>query len=773
MLVIDSCPEKYNVSKKTKELCTSSKEYFTNIPVSLNSTAYRNIYCARCNGLSLADIEIWHPTYLCRQNFNVTKIEAETAGKLHDQCHNHYIKIPPKFLLRPQCEKMKSCRSPLKTRITKACHSYSAPVSYRYELVKNVHCALCMNIRLESLSCKNYIRKPTPTVPVFNVYPFKFPNLDILFDFIDVLDERSNGDKGEDEHPHASDAENVESSPGKPLSILKGNAIAQNPTETVSINAIFLHNDNVSLILDENWRNKLTKSLQLEIQNITNMTTMVHVNDSCPVQISFQEQIVKNYSFNHNNTCILFEFGIFFPLRKDYTRIVYALKNVVKSYFGSITAFSKSHVFMKNFNQITDGWTCLLRTNTVKKTKVLNCNNNFSLWSAEIDSSLGLNSETHFVFDFSFGKNKSDNKVYTESTILWYTLCKNEPERCSKVYFNKENFSVINNNTIVLHQYNKVLDRSSYRRVGDGIVTCFEHLSDKPMTKPTARILLMLKGITSLVCTCLSLFSLMVTFITYCVFSRLRNLPGKCVMCLVVALFLAQFTFEIGNLPGHIPLLCLITSLVQHYSWLASFAWMNVLSFNVWKSFTTLKNIESKSERNRDFVRYSLYAWLSPMVFIIPCTVLHFIDSFEIGYMTTGYCWLMRGRSVIYFFAVPVALVMMFNLGMFVTSAVAIHKSLKSSQLVRETGLTRELWVLVRVATLMGITWVFGFAAWIHDILAFIFIILNGSQGFLIFILFVPQNIVKNITKSKFNRTLTINTMSRETTIPTISEITL
>ncbi|XP_052085093.1 uncharacterized protein LOC127722236 [Mytilus californianus] len=49
--------------------------------------------------------------------------------------------------------------------------------------------------------------------------------------------------------------------------------------------------------------------------------------------------------------------------------------------------------------------------------------------------------------------------------------------------------------------------------------------------------------ITTIVCTCVSLFCLLLSFITYSLFPLLRTLLGKNNMCLILSLFIAQTSY--------------------------------------------------------------------------------------------------------------------------------------------------------------------------------------------------------------------------------------
>ena len=69
-----------------------------------------------------------------------------------------------------------------------------------------------------------------------------------------------------------------------------------------------------------------------------------------------------------------------------------------------------------------------------------------------------------------------------------------------------------------------------------------------------------------------------------------------------------------------------------------------------------------------------------------------------------------------------------------------LKKSLDQSALVRkESDVKKEYFIYIKLFVITGLTWVFGFVgAWVnHDVVWILFIILNGSQGMLIFFAYV------------------------------------
>ncbi|XP_030831929.1 adhesion G-protein coupled receptor G2-like [Strongylocentrotus purpuratus] len=64
-----------------------------------------------------------------------------------------------------------------------------------------------------------------------------------------------------------------------------------------------------------------------------------------------------------------------------------------------------------------------------------------------------------------------------------------------------------------------------------------------------------------------------------------------------------------------------------------------------------------------------------------------------------------------------------------------------------------DLWIYVKMSTLLGFTWIFGFVAAFADVTAlwYIFIILNSLQGVYIFIAFICNKRVFKLWRDSFS----------------------
>jgi hypothetical protein len=137
-------------------------------------------------------------------------------------------------------------------------------------------------------------------------------------------------------------------------------------------------------------------------------------------------------------------------------------------------------------------------------------------------------------------------------------------------------------------------------------------------------------------------------------------------------------------------------SVVMHYSWLAAFLWMNVMSFDVYRTFSKPSACASFSSGAAStgccppsrFTKYSLYAWTLPAILVSASVTFDLCGSEHSQYrpryaMHNGQqqvCWFNDGQGLLLFFAAPVGLLLMTNVLWFVATAVHIYRSTTASK---------------------------------------------------------------------------------------------
>ena len=201
-----------------------------------------------------------------------------------------------------------------------------------------------------------------------------------------------------------------------------------------------------------------------------------------------------------------------------------------------------------------------------------------------------------------------------------------------------------------------------------------------------------------------SLISLIVTFITYCLFDELKNLPGKIIMNYLVALFITLVSVLIDLvLPSYA---CVAAGAVFHYCWLAAFTWMNALSINTSRALTRTTPLR-KTSSNKKLLMYMAYGWGAPMIIVIITLSLHFCECTDVQ---MGYgaiedeelgqsCWI-QGLAEILLFTSIVSILLVINLVLFcytVYKVLKVTKDIRSRQAKSEQGSRREYWIFIKV----------------------------------------------------------------------------
>ena len=158
--------------------------------------------------------------------------------------------------------------------------------------------------------------------------------------------------------------------------------------------------------------------------------------------------------------------------------------------------------------------------------------------------------------------------------------------------------------------------------------------------------------ILSLVCTIIFV-CLSICFTTFCLFPRLRTLPGKNNMSLILALIIAQAMFLVSSFgqpeSGSLGVL-------THFVWLAAIFWMNICIFHVFRVFTGTDAF-SVDSHTKSFVMYFAYALALPVcLVVINVAALVSSDKAEFGYGKST-CYINSEKMVGFTFGIPVGFV--------------------------------------------------------------------------------------------------------------------
>ncbi|ESO90282.1 hypothetical protein LOTGIDRAFT_75877, partial [Lottia gigantea] len=217
---------------------------------------------------------------------------------------------------------------------------------------------------------------------------------------------------------------------------------------------------------------------------------------------------------------------------------------------------------------------------------------------------------------------------------------------------------------------------------------------------------------------------------------------GKLNASLCLWLLLAQLLLMIH---GFEDLVCRVIATICHFLWLAVFSQMSAIAVNMALTFYRITPIVSLDAAAR-FKRLTIVALTPPMVIVAVCTGLDVgltNGMLKVGYGTSLCSWISNDmETIVIFFYTPVCLSLVINFVCFVITLCGIEKSTKASSMVSHDTTRserRKCVIYTKLSSIMGFTWITGIIAAIleYPALWYIYIILNGLQGFFIFLSFI------------------------------------
>ncbi|KAJ9583812.1 hypothetical protein L9F63_021844, partial [Diploptera punctata] len=251
-----------------------------------------------------------------------------------------------------------------------------------------------------------------------------------------------------------------------------------------------------------------------------------------------------------------------------------------------------------------------------------------------------------------------------------------------------------------------------------------------------------------------SILGLTLHLLAFLVNPALRNLSGKNLASLCVALLLAYISFIIGLLVEVGGMTCKVSAVLTYYSLMASFSWILMMAYDVWKTLrisTVRLRVVSRETRWCVFILYSGISWILIPGVLVAIALIKQNDMTDLTYWP-GFgvhnCWFGNRLALLAFFLFPVGVVMILNTILYLAGTYMICNTN-----ITPTNKTshRNYKLFARLAVLMGLTWITGFFAnYLNvDAIWFIFIFFNAFQGLFIFIAFTLTSRVRKGIRSQ------------------------
>ena len=195
--------------------------------------------------------------------------------------------------------------------------------------------------------------------------------------------------------------------------------------------------------------------------------------------------------------------------------------------------------------------------------------------------------------------------------------------------------------------------------------------------------------------------------VTYGLFPQLRNVPGLNFMNLSFSMCLSQVVWLIGTAHFQGTVVCKIFAILEHYLLNVSFLVMSVISHHTSHVFSQPFTGRFANISRSRFIKYSVFMWLTPAVFVAVCVALDYTKVFVVDYGAN--CWMGTATSKLYLFQIPLAIQLLFNIFKLIQTAKSLSRDDKERQALQIKKGKQNLHICTKLATLLGFPWLFAF----------------------------------------------------------------
>lgn len=257
-----------------------------------------------------------------------------------------------------------------------------------------------------------------------------------------------------------------------------------------------------------------------------------------------------------------------------------------------------------------------------------------------------------------------------------------------------------------------------------------------------------------------SLF-LIATFIVHALLPELRNTHGVTVMCHAASMSVMYIGLATIQLNPYLPDdVCIGLAVLVHFAFLATFTWLNVLSFDIWWTFNDRRLPRRSHQLGRRFIYYSLYAWSVPTLIVLFGQIVDNVRGLANHISQPGFgtlkCWFHTPGSFYIFLYGPMSVLILGNVFFFTMTAITLcrarigtlHKD--NASLFYSKQKFRAIFVLF---VLMGISWMTEVISFAVGGSAYLWIptdILNILTAVFVFFIFVCKPNVWSLLMKKY-----------------------
>ncbi|CAC5413171.1 unnamed protein product [Mytilus coruscus] len=258
-----------------------------------------------------------------------------------------------------------------------------------------------------------------------------------------------------------------------------------------------------------------------------------------------------------------------------------------------------------------------------------------------------------------------------------------------------------------------------------------------------------------IICSVVSSLSLLMTLTTYCLFPKLRTVPGKNIMSLSVSLLLHHITFILFMTTHETGTFCMILAISMHYFLLSSFGCLFVCAWHMFKIFGTGSiALTIEASRNKNSIRwYITFSYLYGLMLIVTNIIIYatITDGESIGY-GDRHCFISFREMIFATLITPLVILSGADIILFVITVYRLKN--RPRIMTDDTEKRKDVWIFLRLFAATGCSWILLLInAFVENsILALIISCINSLQGLYIFIAYICNKRIYNMYISKLRR---------------------
>ncbi|XP_055357749.1 adhesion G protein-coupled receptor E2-like [Paramacrobiotus metropolitanus] len=294
-------------------------------------------------------------------------------------------------------------------------------------------------------------------------------------------------------------------------------------------------------------------------------------------------------------------------------------------------------------------------------------------------------------------------------------------------------------------------------------VTRTEILPNSPMINGIQQMLVVIGS-------SLSLVFIAFAFITFTLFSDLKDLAGYVMINLFTAVFLGQLFLLIGMDQADSDALCHFFAITLHFAWLGAFFWISIGIYDISQDVKTrlAPSIQDGNHSLRNhLIAYTLYGWGLPAVIVLLCTVVYLL-KYDAAAGRAGFvyidprrphCWMVGKDGIVVGLVLPFVWLIAISAYWFCRSWQTVHRTtlLSYKSGVRKQFKRPEMILLhlyLKIILIYLCTWLIGFVAALCDVdtLWLCFVGALSSVGSFVALLFTCNSAVFTIYSSTKKR---------------------